>query len=877
MQPDLDGDKSLIADYAGAVQEDIDYLASNMEVRYDVLNNLKSETTFLSRITLSNKGQSVIRQGDWAVYFCNIRMAESRYLKHNPAGYVLPGNYGIRFTHINGCLHKFETTTDFRDIAAGSSFTFEFVADYWSVARTDVMPRWYVTAEGLSPRVIKNTDDEELKFVGNFDTEEKWKRFVADRYNPYTPKERYDKYYIAHDLESVQYKIIPTPVEMTLETDNHVIVESDWKVFDQAGLESEAALLKEKLKLSSTTSTGGSKVITLVVGEVAVPTKNGQQFPSMHESYSLDVDPSKDAITIMGNSSAGVFYGLQTLLGLQSSEGRFPKVSIKDSPRYAYRGMHLDVARNFVAKEHVLKLLDVMAMYKLNAFHFHLTDDEGWRLEIPGLPELTEVGSQRCFDLKEQRGILSQLGSGPYNTTSGSGHYSVSEYKEILRYANERHIQVIPEFDMPGHGNAAIKAMQARYKKLLSQGDKLEAEKYLLVEANDTSRCLSVQYFTDDAINPCLESTYNFIDHVVKALVDMHSDTQPLTTFHFGGDEVAQGAWINSAACVGLVQRLNLSNSDGSIADKLKDYFVQRVSNITLNYNLQLAGWEDGLMDVNNVPYNRSLLKNSKVYGYAWNNIWEWGGGKRAYELANAGYQVIMSQATHLYFDHPYEPDPEERGYYWATRFTDTRKVFGFMPDDLFANVEIKRTGDPLTREQLCETEGACPVLAKKENIAGMQGHLWTETVRSRDQMFSMIFPRLLALAERAWHKASWEEMDNKEDRDAEKARDWEKFANVLGYRELSRLDRIGVTYRVPPPGASYDDKKLKAMAVFPGLTIEYSTDSKNWKEVDEGTNVEGKIKLRTSDRYLNLGSKSDFGAEISGNIVWYDALAPRP
>ena len=108
-----------------------------------------------------------------------------------------------------------------------------------------------------------------------------------------------------------------------------------------------------------------------------------------------------------GNSSAGVFYGLQTLLGLQSSEGRFPKVSIKDSPRYAYRGMHLDVARNFVAKEHVLKLLDVMAMYKLNAFHFHLTDDEGWRLEIPGLPELTEVG----HDISGPRGSLPRFHS----------------------------------------------------------------------------------------------------------------------------------------------------------------------------------------------------------------------------------------------------------------------------------------------------------------------------------------------------------------------------------------------------------------------------------------------------------------------------------
>ena len=240
----------------GSVQGDIDYLANNMDVRYDVIDNLKSDSTFLSRITLTNQGQSIIKQGDWAVYFCNIRMMESRYLKHNPAGYVIPGNYGIRLTHINGCLHKFETTSDFKDIATGSSFKFEFVADYWSVARTDVMPRWYVTAKGLSPRVIKNTDDKSLKFVGNFDTREKWKRFVADLYNPYTPKKRYDKYHIAdnHDSAHVQSKIIPTPVQMTLDTANHVVVESDWIVFFEAGLENEAALLKSMLLFCSVVS-----------------------------------------------------------------------------------------------------------------------------------------------------------------------------------------------------------------------------------------------------------------------------------------------------------------------------------------------------------------------------------------------------------------------------------------------------------------------------------------------------------------------------------------------------------------------------------------------------------------------------------------------
>ena len=182
--------------------------------------------------------------------------------------------------------------------------------------------------------------------------------------------------------------------------------------------------------------------------------------------------------------------------------------------------------------------------------------------------------------------------------------------------------------------------MLARYDKLSAQGDKPGAERYLLSEANDTSRYLSIQYYTDDAINPCIESTYAFVNHLVEAVVNMHNDSQPLNIFHFGGDEVAHGAWMNSTACNSLVQRLGLNLSAGKIADQLKDYFVQRVANITSSYSLQLAGWEDGLMDVKGIPYDRKLMANKNVYGYAWNNIWEWGGGKRAYELANAGYQV---------------------------------------------------------------------------------------------------------------------------------------------------------------------------------------------------------------------------------------------
>lgn len=259
---------------------------------------------------------------------------------------------------------------------------------------------------------------------------------------------------------------------------------------------------------------------------------------------------------------------------------------------------------------------------------------------------LSQVGSKRCLDLQHKQCILSQLGSGPEASTSGSGHYSVQDYKSILEYAKARHIQVIPEFDMPGHGNAAIKAMLARHDKLSAQGDKAGAEKYLLSEANDTSQYLSVQSYTDDAINPCIESTYTFVEHLVEAVVGIHKDIQPLTVYHFGGDEVAHGAWTNSSACKDLARELGLNTSNGKIVDELKDYFVQRVSNITANHSLELAGWEDGLMSFKDVPYDREVLRNSRVYGYAWNNIWEWGSGKRAYELANSGYEVNVYVST---------------------------------------------------------------------------------------------------------------------------------------------------------------------------------------------------------------------------------------
>ena len=197
---------------------------------------------------------------------------------------------------------------------------------------------------------------------------------------------------------------------------------------------------------------------------------------------------------------------------------------------------------------------------------------------------------------------------------------------------------------MPGHGHAAIIAMLARYRKFLAHGNTDRAQQYLLSDPADKSEYLSVQFFTDNAINPCIDSTYSFIEHLVSTIKHIHSPAQPLKIFHFGGDEVAKGAWTKSPKCEALAKKLGLDFTSPTIVKDLKEHFVRRVADITSKYRLDAGAWEDGVLGVNDTPYDRSFLKNKNVYAYAWDNVWEWMQGNRAYKLANAGYKVRVKR-----------------------------------------------------------------------------------------------------------------------------------------------------------------------------------------------------------------------------------------
>src|SRR5207248_3108412 len=303
-----------------------------------------------------------------------------------------------------------------------------------------------------------------------------------------------------------------------------------------------------------------------------------------------DVVTPAAGVRIVGVSAAGVFYGVQSLRDLLPSPAPSPRgglvlpaIRVVDAPRFGYRGFMLDVARNFQAKPAVLRTLDLLARYKLNVFHMHATDDEGWRVEIAGLPELTAVGARRGHTLDSKQFLQPAFGSGPQvDRPWGSGFFSHTDYVEIVRYATARHIEVIPEIEMPGHARAAIKAMEARFR---AAGDR----QYLLTDPEDRSVYRSVQGYPDNVMNPALEATYGFIERVVGRLSAVHREAgAPLRHVHMGGDEVPAGVWVGSPAVQTYMQAHGLKS-----VDDLWFAFYGRIEQILKAQGLVPSGWEE--------------------------------------------------------------------------------------------------------------------------------------------------------------------------------------------------------------------------------------------------------------------------------------------
>lgn len=750
-------------------------------------------------LTLTNTGDSPIPATGWTMYF-NSGSATS--IDPNVA----------RVTPVNGDFYSLKPGPAFKAIAPGQSETIT-----------------------IQDRHIRNVTDFPLGFYLVFDTDPEQafpmeltinKGNQFDKADQQLTEKIYDQNAMIQSIPADKgTKIFPTPVSYQ-ETGQHFLLDKQVVVVADKAFNAEADVLANVLA----TVVGTKPAIQPQASEKSISLR--KKVGIAPEGYELQI--SQNGIILSASDGAGLFYGIQSLQTLmppdaaKSGSVSLPGLMVKDAPRFPYRAFMMDVARNFQPKSEVLKVLDLLALYKFNTLHLHFSDDEGWRVEMPSLPELTAVGSKRAYSANQKESIVPSYGSGPSaSNPSGTGFYDKADFVEILRYAHERHINVIPEIESPGHARAALRAMDARYERLMKTGNKAEAERYLLRDIADKSVYRSVQGWNDNVIDVSLPSVYAFMERVADDLRAMYTEAgAPLNTIHYGGDEVPKGVWQQSPSA----QRLMAANTSIKTTQDLWEYYFGKLDKVLKSRGLYLSGWEEigltkAMKNGRSIYVPNPAFTGKNFHVNVWQNSPGSGAEDLAYRLANAGYKVILTPVTHLYIDLAYNTSSEEPGQYWGG-YVDIDKPFYFIPFDYLRNFKDDKTGKLFPASAIKSREPL--TAAGRANIVGIEAPLWSEKILSPDQLEYKLVPKLLAVAERAWATdPAWATETNTAKSDQLYNRAWSKFIHTLSERELPRLDTYagGFQYRIPSAGAKVVSGKVAANVQFPGMPIRYTTD----------------------------------------------------
>lgn len=446
--------------------------------------------------------------------------------------------------------------------------------------------------------------------------------------------------------------LIPKPKSFIIK-DGLFTLENDTKICYANGLQNEAQLLQDNIKLLTGLELQSVKKQDLVKNCISLKLINSTADP---EAYRLESDGSQ--VVVSANHQAGIFYGIQSLVQLISMDMPYTiaGVSIQDKPHYSWRGLMLDSARHFQTVEEVKAFIDLMSQYKFNKFHWHLTDDQGWRVEINALPKLTELGAYRV----PREGIW-WYRSGPKQNEAATygGFYTQDEIKDIIQYAADRHIEIIPEIDVPGHSLALLTA----YPELSTTGGPFQV--------NPGSQFFNVIENTVDPSNP---KTYELLDKVFKEVAALF----PSTYIHVGGDEATKKYWKED-------ENIQEFMKQHKIADEaeLQSYFIRRMEKILNSYDKKLIGWDEIL--------EGGLAETATVMS--------WRGKDGGIEAAKVGRKVIMSPAPEYYLD-VLQGDPSiEPATYSMARLTDTYHFDPTLPDELDHTLLIGLQGNLWTEE----------------------------------------------------------------------------------------------------------------------------------------------------------------------------------
>ena len=440
--------------------------------------------------TITNSTSLDFKENEWSLHWNQI-LGE-------PLAESLPE--GIDFERVNGNSYFVFNFGDSWSLIAGESISFRIVTK-------GVMSRL-----ALGPRgAFVVTSNQSIDLHANIHWQEA--NGLEDLNLP-TAKTRYQNLENVNSvsIDSIAW-IVPSPTHSTKTTTERLRLDN-WNVYfaGENIMDEFDVLLKVPFQESISTlfpDVGLQWVKS--VEEANFILKFGSDLTQ--EGYHLEI--KQDHVVVTANSYGGLFYALQSLLQIDhiaALENRgWPIMRVVDEPRFTYRGFMLDISRNFYGLPKLKQIIDLMAMFKLNHFDLKISDDEGWRLEIPGLPELTEIGSKRGYTTDESNRLIPMYGSGATGGETGNGFLSKNDFISLLQYAKSKNITIIPQLSYPSHARASIISMDARRNKLLAIGDVVGAEKYALSDPNDKSEYQSAQLYNDNTINICMESSFTFL------------------------------------------------------------------------------------------------------------------------------------------------------------------------------------------------------------------------------------------------------------------------------------------------------------------------------------------------------------------------------
>lgn len=561
--------------------------------------------------------------------------------------------------------------------------------------------------------------------------------------------------------------IVPSPASVTMGKGHFVlnaatIIRTD--MADDAAVRFFSRYLQQTWKLRLAVNVRDTKTSTKQP-VVYITHKGAALLPS--EGYKLSI--TADSITLIGKD-AGLFYGMQSLLQLfpdvAAAPLMLPCLSIEDQPRFGYRGLMLDVARHFFTVDQIKELLDWMAYYKLNRFHWHLTDDQGWRLEIKSYPKLTQVGGWRVPRIEFSGNTLPPQ---PGEKATDGGFYTQEQVEDIIHYAAERHIEVLPEIDVPGHSMAAI----ASYPELCVTGD-------TAIRVSPGSSFAKwfkggFEMYVDNTLNPADEKVYIFLDKVFTEVAALF----PYPYIHIGGDECFKGYWEKDSSVQAFMRQQHMAN-----AHQLQGYFITRLNRIIRSKSKKLIGWDEILQgDVNE---NVAVMNRF--------------GEKGAIEQTRKGLDIVLAPGGNgLYFDYAQSTSDME-------------------PSNHGGNA-------PLWKSFVYNPEYPALSAADTKHILGVEACIWTEHIFSTPKLYYMTFPRMLGLAEAGWslqaHKSYQPFADSV--LPVHLAR-WDRAG--VNYRVPAATDYVDTTITA----SSYT---LIARSPFPGAKVYFSLNGISPSEAD--------------------------------------------